>query len=85
MGAAEGVGSVEDEEGNFGFSGGLHAEAERADVGVEPGANVLDIVDEDVEVFEMFFFGFLDLTVEAEDGDASFGIGFVGDFCASIG
>lgn len=63
----------------------MHAEAESADVGVEPGANVLDIVDEDVEVFEVFLFGFLSLTIQAEDGDASFGIGFVGDFCPSIG
>ncbi len=85
LGAAEGVWAVEDEEGDFCFGGGLHAEAEGADVGVEPGPDVLDIVDEDVEVFEVFLLGFLGLTIQAEDGDACFGVGFVTDFCASIG
>lgn len=85
MGAAEGVRSVEDEEGNFGFSGGLHAEAEGTDVSVEPGSDVLDIVDEDVEIFEVLEFWFLSLTVQAKDRYSGFGVGLIGDFCASIG
>jgi hypothetical protein len=51
LGAAEGVGAVKDEKGDFGFGGGLHAEAKGADVGIEPGPDVLDIIDKDVEVF----------------------------------
>lgn len=85
LGAAEGVGSVKDEEWDFCFGSGLHAEAEGTDVSVESGADVLDIVDQDVEIFEVLLLRFLSLSVEAEYRDARFGVGFVGDFCASIG
>jgi hypothetical protein len=33
----------------------------------------------------VFLLGFLGLAIQAEDGDASFGVVFVVDFCAGIG
>src|SRR5205814_9206380 len=72
--------AIEDEELKFVFGGGFHAQAQCRAVGVEAGADVLDIEDEGVKVGALLGRGFADFSVEALDFQAGDGIDAVGDF-----
>lgn len=77
---ADGIDAIEDEEGEIVFRGGFHGEAHGRDIGVEAGADILNIEDERIEAGELIGGGFAAVfAVKAVDGEASFGVGFVVD------
>ncbi len=73
--AVDGVGAVEDEERHFAFGGFLHDVAHGADVGIEAGADVLDVEDDDVDGVEHGGGGAaIGVLVEAPDFDLGGGV-----------
>jgi hypothetical protein len=73
-GVADGVGPVEDEDGDAVASGGAEAVGEGPDEGVDAAADIHDIEDEEVNVLEHGVGGFADFTVETVDRDLGAGV-----------
>src|SRR5216684_1071473 len=72
--AADGVGAIENVEGDVVLGGFFHAVGHRGGVGVEAHASVLNVEDERVDSAEHLVRGAKIFAVEAEDGETGGGI-----------
>ena len=66
--APDGVGPVQDEEGDSRLPGRFHGQGHGVHIGVVAGAHVLDVEEEDVQAFQHGRRGLSGLTVEGVDG-----------------
>lgn len=82
--AAERIGAVEDEEGDFAAGGFFHGIGHSGFIGVEADAGVLDIEDEGVNAAEHIVSEAAGVAVEAVNGQAGGGVGGVGDFFVEL-